>query len=44
MEATEIYYLSLFLKLQDVGIEVILVNLLDVKKRTKRLTPLVVNG
>lgn len=31
MEATGIYYLSLFLKLQDAGIEVILVNPLDVK-------------
>ncbi len=31
MEATGIYYLSLFLKLQDADIEVILVNPLDVK-------------
>ena len=31
MEATGIYYLSLFLKLQDAGIEVLLANPADVK-------------
>lgn len=44
-EATGIYYLSLFLKLQDAGIEVILVNPLDVKNLSgHKLTLPMLNG
>lgn len=38
MEATGIYYLSLFLKLQDAGIEVLLANPRDVKNLSGRKT------
>lgn len=38
MEATGIYYLSLFLKLQDAGIEVLLANPQDVKNLSGRKT------
>ena len=38
MEATGIYYLSLFLKLQDAGIDVLLANPQDVKKLAGRKT------
>lgn len=38
MEATGIYYLSLFLKLQDAGIDVLLANPQDVKNLSGRKT------